>query len=252
MLSKHLMVSFLTRDVATAGRFLLVLASLAGCGQEQPSARSDAGAPSSRCVAPAGTTASPQSIADVVTLLNALPKPVTLPCFVETLARPLAIHATQSAISAQPSVGARSPRIFLLFETLRMSIVPAGMGSRLLEFGEIRPEAHSVKAEIEFPVEATLAPEVPFERVMFSDIATGCSFCHADEQPAADFTFTKAFTSASLRPADSKSVSIPFLSNEADTCDPTAEPDRCALLKSLVDQGELVEQAFPTDLATLF
>jgi hypothetical protein len=252
MPANHQMLSILTRNVAMAVRFLLVFASLAGCGQQQPSARSDAGAPSSRCVAPAGTTGAPQSIADVVSLLNALPKPVTLPCFVETLARPLAVHATQSAVSAQPSVGARSPRIFLLFEKLRMSVVPAGMGSRLLEFGEIRPEAHSVKAEIEFPVEATLTPEAPFERVMFSDIATGCSFCHADEQPVPDFTFTKAFNSVSLRPADSKGVSIPFLTTEAQTCDATAEPDRCALLRSLVDQGQLVEQAFPTDLATLF
>jgi hypothetical protein len=52
---------------------------LSGC------ARSD-GPVTDRCVAPEGATASPRSIADVVTLLNALPSPVTLPCFLETLA----------------------------------------------------------------------------------------------------------------------------------------------------------------------
>ena len=71
------------------------------------------------------------------TLVNALPSPVTLPCFLQALARPLKMHAAVSLISAQPSVGARSPRIFLFFDGLRVSIVPAGAGAPLLEMGEI-------------------------------------------------------------------------------------------------------------------
>ena len=68
-----------------------------------------------RCVAPEGVSTAPQTIAEVVTLLNALPKPLNLPCFVASLARPLSLHAVNSPFSAQPAQGRRSPRIFIFF-----------------------------------------------------------------------------------------------------------------------------------------
>ena len=92
------------------------------------------------CVAPAGTTPSPATIADVVALINAMPKPVTLPCFLAALARPLELYATRSVISAQPAVGRRSPRTFLFLDGLTLSVVPEGVGTRLLEMGELRDE----------------------------------------------------------------------------------------------------------------
>ena len=224
--------------------------TLAACGsREAPAA--DSGVATSHCVAPEGTTPAPRTIEDVVTLLNALPMPVTLPCFIETLARPLKMHATRSLISAQPSVGPRSPRIFLFFEGLRLSIAPAGLGSRLLEFGEIRDDVRSLKAEIEFPVMAPLTPQAPFDRILYTATATACSFCHAAEQPAEDITFTTAFTNLSLRPSAGNGVSIEALAAERAACDPAAEPDRCAMLQSLYGQGTPVEQGFPTNLATL-
>ena len=65
------------------------------------------------CRAPSSVSNAPQSIAETVTLINALPKPLTLPCFLESLARPLEMSATFSVVSAQPAVGHRSPRVFL-------------------------------------------------------------------------------------------------------------------------------------------
>src|SRR4051794_26926429 len=121
-------------QAATAARLwhLVALASIAthaaACADAKPErateerpadAGIDAGIDAAdRCVAPAGTTSSPQTIADVVELLNAMPKPVSLPCFLSTLARPLEVHATLSVTSAQPAVGKRSPRIFIFLDGL--------------------------------------------------------------------------------------------------------------------------------------
>jgi hypothetical protein len=214
-------------------------------------AETDAAARVQRCAAPAGTSASPHSIADVVTLLNMLPKPVTMPCFLETLARPLEVHATVSQISAQPSVGARSPRIFMFYEGLRLSIALDGVGSHALEFGELRDELRSLKAEIGFPVTAQLSPQAPFERVLYNQAGTSCGFCHAAEQVAEDVSFTSAFTSLALRPAPEDGVSIEALSTELADCDAVAEPERCAMLKSLFQRGTPIEHAFPTNLPYL-
>jgi len=229
-----------------------IAASSSGCmsgGAQKPA---DAGVVDlPRCVAPEGAPTSPQTIADVLTLVNALPSPVTLPCFLQALARPLKMHASVSLISAQPSSGARSPRIFLFFDGLRMSVVPAGAGAPLLELGEIREESRSLKAEILFPVTTPLDAATPYERILFTPTVTRCGFCHPVETPDPDINFATAFTSVALRPLDSYAVSIDSLANELSICDPTAEPDRCAMLKALFDPGAPVEQPFPADLPTI-
>jgi hypothetical protein len=228
-------------------------ASSSGCmnGGSQRAADAGVTAPPPRCVAPEGAPTSPQTIAETLTLINSLPSPVTLPCFLQALARPLKLHAAVSVISAQPSAGARSPRIFLFFDGLRASIVPAGAGAPLLELGEIRDESRSLKAEVLFPVTTPLSNVTPFERIQFTPTVTRCGFCHPVEEPDPDVTFASAFTSVALRPLDSNAVSIASLSNELAICDPTAEPDRCALLQALFDQELPIEQAFPADLPTL-
>src|SRR5688572_8125053 len=66
----------------------------------------------------------PGSILEVVGQVNALPRPVTLPCFLATLPRPLEVHASQSIFSAQPAAGRRSPRMFIFSGALTLTIVP--------------------------------------------------------------------------------------------------------------------------------
>ncbi len=240
----------LSRGVVPLALAALVAAGASGCGSHPASPLPDAGPPA-RCVAPDGAPTAPQTIADVVTLINALPSPVTIPCFLQALARPLKMHATVSLISAQPSAGARSPRIFLFSDGMRISIVPAGAGSPLLEMGEIRDEERSLKGEILFPVTTPLSPQAPFERILFTANITRCGFCHPVEQPDPTITFASAFTSVALRPLETYAVSVDSLSNELATCDPTAEPDRCAMLQALFDQGVPIEQPFPPDLPTI-
>jgi hypothetical protein len=232
----------------------LMLGMLAACGSTDDGdattkMNADAGVETagvSRCVAPDGTRAAPHSVQDVVDLVNALPKPVSLPCLLETLQRPLKVHATRSTISAQPAVGRRSPRIFMFFDGLVLSVVPAGMGSPLLEFGEVRTELRTLKAEMEFPVHDSLPRDAPFKRILYRDAQTTCAFCHAAEVQDDRTDFTPAFVSQALRPAlQSDRVSVAELTTELDTCNESEEPERCALLKALYSQGTPVDTNFP-------
>ena len=113
------------------------------------------------CPPPPGVSARPRTIAETVALVNALPRPVTVACFLESLERPLYVNATRSFISLQPAVGNRSPRLFLMFEGMSMSVVPEGSGSKLIEFGEFVTPERTLKAEIKTPVVAEVKPDDP-------------------------------------------------------------------------------------------
>jgi hypothetical protein len=233
-----------------------------GMGDESTEPNTPFGAPASEtsagdarrvpvCVAPSGSSP-PRSIADVVDRVNALPRPVTLACFLEAMARPLELYASESIFSAQPAVGRRSPRMFFFVDPLIMSIAPDGPGSHLLELGERRSDTRSIKAEIEFPVTSELVPEAPFERLVFEERLTICSGCHAAEQPATDITFTQAFVSQALRPVPRERVSLGEALAESRVCDAEAEPERCAILRAVFSQGDVVDRDFPTAMETFY
>jgi hypothetical protein len=188
----------------------------------------------------------------VVDFLNAMPRPVTIPCFLAALPRPLLLYATRGVLSAQPAVGPRSPRMFVYFAPLTFSIVPEGSGQHLVEFGEFVSDTRTLKAEIEFPVETELSREAPFERLMFSENVTSCAFCHAAEEPAPDIDFTTAFVSDALRPAPFERVPLEDVRAEHASCDPALEPARCAMLDALFAHGEVVEWFFPEELPTFY
>ena len=71
------------------------------------------------------------TIESVIDLTNTLPFPVSVPCLLASLPRPLPLVATNSINSAQPAEGNRSPRVFLLLEHLAISVVPEGRGAPL-------------------------------------------------------------------------------------------------------------------------
>jgi hypothetical protein len=187
----------------------------------------------------------------VVALLNASPKPVSLPCFLATLPRPLDLYATHSVISAQPAVGRRSPRTFLFFEGLIASVVADGPGSHLLELGELRTEARTLKAEIEFPVTETLTADAPFERILFDEHMTNCAFCHASEERDASLTQSRAFVSQALRPQPNERVRVSELQAATTACDSGQEPERCAILGSLFHAGTPRDHDFPAQFNTI-
>lgn len=229
---------------------LALVLLLAGCGGS--SSEPDGGTPASGCRAPSGVNAAPQSIDETVTLINALPKPLTLSCFLESLDRPLRISASESTFSAQPANGTRSPRVFLFSGPLVVSVVPEGPGLPLLELSELGPNARSVKAEIHFPVEGPLAPEAPFARVVQNGSGTSCGTCHGQEQPERTLNGTTVYSSRALQPAPQELVPVESVRGEAQKCDEAAEPERCVLLKAIFSHGAVEHQPFPADLPTIY
>jgi hypothetical protein len=200
-------------------------------------------------------SSAPRSIDEVVALLNALPHPVTLPCFLEALDKPFAVQLTSSVLSQQPSDGVRSPRTFLFFDPLIMSVVPSGKGAHLLELGEQRSDTDSLKAELEFPITLPLTATTPFDRLRFSDDAspTTCGFCHASEEAVEGVAHPFARTSRALRPIPTLRVSVASMVAETAKCDTAAEPERCAMLRVLYDPAHpATEHEFPAGYKTFF
>jgi hypothetical protein len=199
-----------------------------------------------------GASENPRTIYEMLDLINGLPHPVQLPHLLESLDRPLSLNANFNTQSAQPALGKRSPRIFVILnESLRMSFVPGA--DPTLEFGERNasdPE-FSVKAELHFPIEDQLVPEDAFARLA-PDAATGrtleqatrCGVCHDNEKPAPDYPFLGAFASAIVRPSSFFAVDVAAIRRERDTCDSALEPERCSLLQAIFDHGDVVQTTF--------
>ena len=215
-------------------------------GGDQVGAAGSAGAGSSalvppRCSAPAGASASPRNIEEAVVLLNALPKPTTVACFVETLPRPLAAVATTSTASAQPAGSPRSPRIFLKLDQLLLSVVIDGQSRDLIEFGYlVEGDLRSIKGELKLPLDGEVEAQAPYQRVQ-RDAGTVCGYCHAGEERVAAITFASAFVSAALRPNPAHVVGLDALRAERQACDPAREPARCEMLSALFDGGDVVD-----------
>lgn len=193
----------------------------------------------------------PQTIEEAVELINALPKPLSLPCFIESLDRPVAINATDSVFSAQPADGPENPRLFILRGNLVLSIVSGGPGLPLLEFGEFVTDVQTLKGELEFPIETTLTLASAFERLPFGEGVTSvCGFCHGGEYRSDDYA--GGFISEAFRPAYWTDVDLALVRAEWENCDPSAEPERCALLEAVFGRGEFEAAEFPSGLPAFF
>jgi hypothetical protein len=213
-------------------RGVIAAALLLGCG-EPPS--------------PCALEARPTSIDEVVDTLNALPDPVTLECFLESLERPLGLELTSDVFSAQPAQGVRSPRIFVRGEELNLSVVPVGEARHLLEFGEHVGPLSTVKGELEFPLTLPVDDDAPYTRILNATAAfpTGCGVCHGDEQNVGG----DRWASLPLRPPDAMVVPLEVLRSEHEACDPV-DPDRCAMFSALLDHGEVFQDPFPESYPT--
>lgn len=221
-----------------------------GCGASNGSAPVPPNEPPRDCVPSGGATGSPGTIEEAVALINSLPRPTSVACLVESLDRPLRLSATESDFSAQPAHGRRSPRIFLFSGPLILSVVPDGPGAEVVEFSQFDDSGRSIKGELAFPVEAEVAPEAPYTKVMFQPELTHCGLCHADEQPAYRVGNAWAYSSRALRPVDSTLVPLEELRREASTCDASVEPERCRLLQELFEHGTPRAHSFPASFST--
>jgi hypothetical protein len=204
-----------------------------------------------RCKPPEGMNGSPQSIDEAVALLNALPKPTSVACFIESLDRPLSVIATNSVFSAQPALSTRSPRIFIRSTQLLLSVVIDGESSRLIEFGHLFDnDSRSIKGELELPIDAPVPPSSPYDRVALGN-GSMCGLCHLDERPL-DLPHGRAFASAAFRPRAESVVPLTGLLNEVESCDVAAEPHRCEMLAAVFGGGIVQAAELPQSMATFF
>jgi hypothetical protein len=238
---------------------LSVIATAMGCqGPASAEGEPGAGAPAApRCRPGPGATGTPTSIDEAVALVNGLPHPVSVTCFLESLGRPLRVWATSSVISLQPSVGRRSPRIFLLRDEMVMSVAVAGTGRDLVELGQFVTPMRTLKGEIGFPAVTDIPRTEPYTRIRSDgpqpdSTGSSCRFCHAAEEMAPQPSGALGFVSDALRPDTRTAVPLLDVTLERRRCDPTVEPLRCELLGALLDHGEVVEVPFPERLPTLF
>lgn len=223
---------------------LVASAVLIGCGEEGsiPSG--------SRCTAPAGVDAAPSSLLGAFELIDSLPHPVTVACFVESLERPLTIIGSTNDFTFQPAEQG-SPRVLAMLDGLVVSWVPSGDGSDRLEFAEERANARSIKAEILMPVERPITA-ANFEHVLHEGgQGTVCSGCHFSEERV-DLGFADFFESGALRVAPEEVVRVDHFRSLHDGCDSGADPRRCDIFEAMFGHGELHDGDFPADLPTIY
>ncbi len=191
------------------------------------------------------------TIADALARLGALPQPAGGPCFIATLPRPLAVVATTGVTSAQPAAGRLSPRLFFLLPKLVISAVPAGDGSKMLEFGEWVTASRTIKGEIGLPVTAPLAPDAAFQRVLQGDDRTVCATCHRGEERHP--SIPNAFVSEAYRPQPGTFVPVTELKALHETCTLADDPsERCAMLHAVFDFGDVTPGEFAPAVTTFF
>ncbi len=236
-------LAFLARSIAWLG-----LALAAGCAEESETSPTDQEPrrPAPRtCFPPEGLDGSPATIEDVVLLLNALPKPVSVGCLLETLDRPLRIEASSDTFSLQPAYGPNNPRIFVFSGDLVITVVPKGQGADVVELSVLRAPMRTVKGEVAFPVTEELSPSAPYDRIAVEGGgSTVCGVCHLGEtrDPAVDFA--EVYVSELLRPLSHHLVELEDVRQQFETCDPEAEPERCAVFDALFGHGDVVHRPF--------
>jgi len=199
------------------------------------------------CVPPAGVSGSPTTIEEAVALINALPKPVTSACFLESLDRPLTLFATSGIFSVQPAISLRSPRIFILRDNLVISVVPEGVNVDLLEFAYLVSDTRSIKGELELPATDDVPEALPYDRIRL-DQGTKCGGCHLAEAVADEITSAEAYISNGLRPSNADKVDLSYLVQHCLDCDESLEPKRCEMMNAIFGHGAVDQGAFPEDM----
>lgn len=185
----------------------------------------------------------PQTIDQVVQLINQIQKPVTIPCLLSFLPKPMKVYAVDNAANAQPSAGPQSPRIFLFNKNLILSVVPEGTGKDVIELSDVTGIFRSVKAEILFPVVGEILPSEPYLRVATAQ-GSSCRGCHSNESRDPSVTSAPAYVSDMVFPNSAKKVDQPVLLNYARNCNPAIDAFRCAMLKTIFIEGQAVDSPF--------
>jgi hypothetical protein len=118
-----------------------------------------------------------------------------------------------------------------------MSIVFDGDASVTLELGYRSAPRRSIKTEIVFPLTTDVTYANLFEEVQIGE-ATKCGNCHTGEVQTVNPDLpVDVFESDVIEPFDFAEVDIEALRQERQSCEPSREPARCALLSAFFDFG---------------
>ena len=177
--------------------------------------------------------------------MNALPKPTTLACFIESIPRPLEVYLTSSKFSAQPAASEESPRIFVINEPLFLGFVPEGAAEGLLELGWRTSPDRAIRAEIVFPLRERVRADEVIDHIALTERNSFCGNCHFGESPAYDsFLGDGALESDVNEPNPAYEVDLEWLRARAADCGETSE--RCQVLRAVFDHGTVLDSAaFP-------
>lgn len=185
----------------------------------------------------------PKTINESVDLINALPKPLSLACFIESLSRPLKVNLTLSKLSAQPAVGDKSPRIFLFLDSLILSIAPEGKGAPFLELSQMYSDSYSLKAELQFPVLENITYQTGYDRIVQGEMTT-CGTCHNNEALDTTVSESNAYVSVAIKP--DTNLALDTFSNENYLCQTASVLTyRCQMILALFKHDNLLEESFP-------
>jgi hypothetical protein len=187
------------------------------------------------CRPPNGVSGAPGTIEQLIDLLNALPRPTTVACFLESLDRPLNVYHTRSSFSAQPADGESNPRTFITIGRLSVSVVPGGRASHLLEFGYRSSEDRSIKGEVVFQLRRPVTQELLATRIE-AGFGSTCGGHTRESVPTVNH-FPGTFESNVITPSPFYEVELALLRAEADACDSSVEAERCSNLSGLLDHG---------------
>ncbi|RZA24343.1 MAG: hypothetical protein EOP10_10195 [Proteobacteria bacterium] len=197
------------------------------------------------CTRPDSIPKSPETIADILVLINAMPKPLSVPCLIDTLDNPFYVNATDNQFSGQPAYGYENPRIFLfLGSKLIVSVVPSGPGGKVVEFGYKTSETQTIKGELEFPVTEDLGMDAPYTYILNREKdGTVCGTCHFPESRAPDGFPDTAYTSLLVKPLNGYDVQLETLQNLNKECESSAG-DHCPVIQSLFVRGNVQLKSF--------
>ena len=220
------------------------------------------------------------NIEHVVDWINALPKPLTLACFIASLPRPLHYNATNSQASLQPALGKHNPRIFINYDKLWLSFVPQESvsiikdpftgerfnqwdadGIQLLELSlEVDselPYQQSIKAELTFPILNNLPKNAPYARIVVNQNESTCKGCHANETVVDSVDGAPVFRSKMLRNTRQSELNSAELFLQYFACDPQINTGggsennewyRCQMLLAFVDRGPIEWVSFRPEI----
>lgn len=195
----------------------------------------------------AGKDAGVTSIAEVIDLINLLPKPVSIPCFLAALPRTYTLTAAESQASAQPA-SRDQPRFFLALGALFVTVTGDGTGKDHVELSEFDGRRQSIKGDLLFPIEGDLEATAPFA-FKTEGQESSCAACHGGEKGGPKDT-RDATLSDALRPAPDALLSADELNGIKAACE-TGVDAHCQLVRAIFFDSAPETFLFPESMRLL-